>query len=108
MKVVKTATMLFIADRCRHKKSASMDRAEKSPIGRLGIGMNCTVVMIPGFLLCHAVSVAVQLAPGHSVPCRCFIQHYARHKAPAWPLSALIEHGSAVVPIQPRLSHPHD
>lgn len=58
--------MLFIDDRCRHKKSASMDRAGKSPIGRLKIGMKCTAVMIPGFLLCqlcHAVSVAVQLAP---------------------------------------------
>ena len=92
MKVVKTATMLFIDDRCRHKKSASMDRAGKSPIGRLKLGMKCIAVMIPGFLLCHAVFVAVQLVPGRSVLCRCFILHYARHKAPAWPLSALIEH----------------
>ena len=40
--------MLFIDDRCRHKKSVSMDRAGKSPIGRLKIGMKCTVVMILG------------------------------------------------------------
>ena len=67
-----------------------MDRAGKSPIGRLSIGTKCTVVMILGFSLCHAVSV-VQLAPGRSVLCRCFILHYARQKAPAWSLSALIE-----------------
>lgn len=91
MKVVKTETMLFIDDRCRHKKSVSLDRAGKSPIGRLITGTKCTAVMIPGFLLCHAVSVAVQLAPGRSVLCRCFILHYARHKASAWPLSALID-----------------
>lgn len=49
MKVVKTATMLCIDDRCRHKRSASMDRAGKSPIGRLKLGMKCIAVMIPGF-----------------------------------------------------------
>ena len=53
--------------------------------------MKCAAVMMRGFLLCHAVSVAVQLAPGRSVLCRCFILHYARHEASAWPLSALIE-----------------
>ncbi len=84
--------MLFIDDRCRHKKSASMDRAGKSPIGRLKIGMKCSVVTILGFSLCHAVSLLVQLALRHSVLCRCFILQYARQKAPAWPLSALIEH----------------
>ena len=90
MKVVRTAIMLFIDDSCRHKKSVSVDRAGKSPIRRLITGMKCTGVMIPGFLLSHAVSVAMLLAPGRSVLCRCFILHYARHKAPAWPLSALI------------------
>ena len=92
MKVVKTATMLFVGDRCRDKKSARMNRAGKSPIGRLKLGVMCIAVMIPGFLLCHAVFVAVQLVPGRSVLCRCFILYYARHKAPARPLSALIEH----------------
>ena len=64
MKVVRTATMLFIDVRCRHKKSVSVDRAGKSPIRRLITGMKCTGVMIPGFLLSHAVSVAMLLALG--------------------------------------------
>lgn len=68
-----------------------MDRAGKSPIGRLKIGTECTVVVMLGGFFCHAVSVVVQLAPGDSVLCRCFILHYARQKAPEWPLSALIE-----------------
>ena len=88
MKGVRT---LFIDDRCRHKEAVGMDRAGKFPIGRLRIGMKCTVVMILGFFY-HAVSVVVQLAPVRSVLCRCFILHYARQKAPGWPLSALIEH----------------
>ena len=64
MKELRTAQMLFIDDRCRHKESASNDQTRKSPILRLKIGMECRVVTILGFLLCHAVSLVMQVAPG--------------------------------------------